>query len=429
MMSIEQLHSHAARIRASGVLGRSETLLRLFDFFVDRALDGAVPKEIEVALEVFGRPPTFNVAQDAVVRVYIHKLRRKLDEYYAGPGKDDAGRLVMPKAEYRFVWQERPDVGVDLTATDQPPPAVPARAAPQHRLTWVLGGIIAVLLVSLFILARRSREPLDTRVLMEVRANPVWSRMLDDERPIFIVVGDYYIFGQLDDNGMEVQRLVRDFDINSALDLERHLKNNPELAGKYQDMSLGYLPTSVAFAMRDVMPLLEPNNKSARAVQVVMASSLTLSMVNSAHIIYIGQFSGMGVLREIVFSGSHFRIGDSYDELFDLNTQRRYISQEQTRANSSSSYLDYAIFSARTLNSGNELVVLAGTRDVAVMHVAEVATNASSLQDLAKRAGAGKPFEALFSVKAMESTSLGGSLTALYPLIADKTRGLAVAPN
>ena len=37
-----------------------------------------------------------DVRQDAVVRVYVHKLRRKLDDYYAGPGAQETLRLSLP---------------------------------------------------------------------------------------------------------------------------------------------------------------------------------------------------------------------------------------------------------------------------------------------------------------------------------------------
>ena len=103
----QSLQQHAERIRASGALGRSALLLRLFDYLEGCSSTGKVPKEIEVALDVFGKRPDFDVAQDAVVRVYVHKLRRRLDEYYAGPGRSDTSRLVIPKGEYRLVLQDQ----------------------------------------------------------------------------------------------------------------------------------------------------------------------------------------------------------------------------------------------------------------------------------------------------------------------------------
>src|SRR5688572_2748099 len=101
----EQLRASAERIRASGVLGRSPLMQKLFDFLIECSLAGRAPKEIEVAVDALGRGADFDVTQDAMVRVYVHKLRRKLEEYYAGPGARDAQRLTIPKGEYRFALE------------------------------------------------------------------------------------------------------------------------------------------------------------------------------------------------------------------------------------------------------------------------------------------------------------------------------------
>lgn len=433
MVQPEQLQVHAERIRASGALGRSDLLLRLFNFFVDCTLAGRVPKEIEVALDVFGKRADFDVAQDAVVRVYIHKLRRKMDEYYAGPGKEDEERLIIPKGEYRFILKshaeplpaelqveaaELNDIELDSEAVAEAElEALAATAKPgiQRRwLPWLLGVVAVLLAVNLVVMALRPALPQAAAELRAVRANPVWAHMLDDNLPIYIVVGDYYIFGELDDSSMQVQRLVREYDINSPTDLEQHLKNNPDLAARYMDLSLRYLPTSTAYALRNVMPLLEPNNKSTRQVQVIMASDVTPAMAKSAHIIYIGLLSGMSVLREIVFSGSHLAIGDSYDELLDLRTKKRYVSQASMVQDDRTSYLDYGFFSTRTGVDGNELVILAGTRDVALMHMAETVTNQNLLTQLDRQAGATQDFEALYSVQALDRTNLDGKLLLTY---------------
>lgn len=434
MISSEQLQAHAERIRGSGMLGRSELLLRLFDFLVACTLAQRVPKEIEVALDVFGKKADFDVAQDAVVRVYVHKLRRKLEDFYAGPGKDDAVRLVIPKGEYRFMFQDHAEP-VPVAEEAEDPALVSdaeaeleslvasAAARKPGRGWWVAGALALLLLVNVLVMWPRLTASPESRVLQTVRSNPIWARMLDDNLPIYIVVGDYYIFGELDDASMDVKRLVRDFGINSSTDLEQHLKNNPEQAGRYMDMSLQYLPTSVAFALRDVMPLLEPNNKGARQVQVLLASDLKPSMVKSAHVIYIGLLSGMGVLREMVFSGSHFQIGESYDELLDSTTQRRYVSQASAMPDARASYRDYGFVSSRTGVDGNELLVLAGTRDVALMHVAEALTDPTSLASLNAQAGATENLEALYSVQALDQTNLDGQLLQAYRLGAAQTDG------
>ncbi len=107
MSDPESLQALATRIRATGALGRSQLIQKLFDFLMDCSATGRAPKETEVAIEVFGKDTGFDVAQDAMVRVYVHKLRRKLEEYYSAAGHSDPFQLTIPKGAYRIVIRER----------------------------------------------------------------------------------------------------------------------------------------------------------------------------------------------------------------------------------------------------------------------------------------------------------------------------------
>src|SRR5580658_4359163 len=88
-------------LRSTGVLGAAR-LRRLFDYLVDSTLAGQAPKEIAVAVDVFGKNAEFDVSQDALVRVYVHKLRRALDDYYGAPENQGRTALQIPKGEYRL---------------------------------------------------------------------------------------------------------------------------------------------------------------------------------------------------------------------------------------------------------------------------------------------------------------------------------------
>ena len=105
MSPSDELIHHAEQFRASGLLGKPGTLSRLFDFLLARSLEGDAPKETEIALQVFGKSPAFDVSQDAVVRVYVHKLRRRLEEFNAR--RSGGAKIVIPKGEYRLLL-ERP---------------------------------------------------------------------------------------------------------------------------------------------------------------------------------------------------------------------------------------------------------------------------------------------------------------------------------
>src|SRR4051812_20223706 len=176
MSEIEPLRAHADRIKNSGVLGRSPLMQRLFDFLLECSIVGKAPKEIEVAVDAFGKGAEFDVSQDAMVRVYIHKLRRKLEEFYAGAGSAEAVRLSIPKGEYRFAVDA---AAVPVVVDEVPVLAVVPPPAPWRR--WVVPVLVASAVLNIAVLAviflRPSAPPDELR---EVRENPVWSPILND---------------------------------------------------------------------------------------------------------------------------------------------------------------------------------------------------------------------------------------------------------
>ena len=407
MTDAEALRAHAERIRASGVLGRSPLMQRLFDFLLECSIAGKAPKEIEVAVDAFGKGAEFDVSQDAMVRVYIHKLRRKLEEFYAGSGAGEPVRLSIPKGEYRFVAEAA------AVAAVQPGPAVMAPPAPPKR-RWLVPVLAASAVLNIIVLTAvffRPGSPLDE--FRDVRQSSVWAPLLSDDRTIFVVVGDYYIFGETDES-MEVKRLVREFDINSPQDLENHMKMNPDLADRYMDMELAYLPTATAFALRDVMPVLAPANKRVR---IVTMSQLNPAAIKSADVVYVGYLSGLGMLTDLVFAGSRLSVGDSFDEIVDRSTKRRYISQAAgAQIRGEHKFQDYGYFATFAGPSGNRIIVIAGTRDVAAMHMAETLTSPRALAALTSQAGNVPGFEALYEVYGMDKLNLDGKLLLTSPL-------------
>jgi hypothetical protein len=131
MTSPNELRQRAEQFRASGLLGKPGALSRLFDFLLARSLTGEVPKEIEIALEVFGKSTTFDVAQDSVVRVYVHKLRRRLEEFAARSLSAHDSRISIPKGEYRLVLESPVEASEPVVA---PQPLVQKRKL--TRFAW-----------------------------------------------------------------------------------------------------------------------------------------------------------------------------------------------------------------------------------------------------------------------------------------------------
>jgi hypothetical protein len=392
------IRAEAARIQSSGVLGEAR-LRQLFDYLVANSAAGQSPKEIAIAVDVFGKNASFDVSQDALVRVYIHKLRKALEEFYASPAAGPPGRaLHIPRGEYRL----------KLSVAAPAPAAVRPRFAGSRPLIVGLLALAAALLGYGLALLRSPHSDLDA-----VRANPIWSGILKDDRPILIIVGDYYLIGETDAS-MEVKRLVREYSVNSKSDLDQFIAQHPEDADRYMDVGERYLPIAAASALRDVMAVLAPEN---RRIIVSKMSDIEAGSLKSADIVYIGYISGMGLMQNLVFTGSRFAVGDSYDEVVDKQTRRSYISQTEGQitgpleaSGSETSYHDYGLFADFRGPGGNRIVVISGTRDEGVQQTAEAFTSPDKLQEFGHQIDVARPFEALLEVSAFDGVNLSGKL-------------------
>jgi hypothetical protein len=396
----DEIADLAARLRARHALGRSDGLNRLFDYLAACASAGTKPKEFEVAAAVFGRGSAFDGSQDASVRVAVHRLRRKLDDFYAGAGRDEPVRLTIPKGEYRMVAEPRP---VE---------AVAALPAPSLR-RYAAAGIALLIVLNVAAWAVFWTTHGTERILAKVQASQAWAPLLKAEPATLLVVGDYYIFGEIDERA-GVNRLVREYGINSREDLDAWLMDNPKAMGSYRDLDLYYLPVGAAFALRSIVPIISRGGAKAEGLHVVMASDLTPEMLKRNNIVYVGYLSGLGLLRAPVFAASRFSVGETYDELIDSQSHKTYVSQEGGPSQSDASRRDYGYVTAFKGPSGNRIVVVAGDRDTGLMQAAEALASPDALKALAKTAG-GDSFEALYEAQGIGRSSLGGRLVVAAP--------------
>lgn len=396
-----------ARVRESGVLGASGRLLELFDFLAARSVEGRPPKEAEIALIVFGKSESDALRDDPVARVYIHRLRKRLDDFYLRNGTPAGVRLDIPRGDYRIAClaSAGDDNATDGDAGDLAP-APPAKRKPGWRLiaACLAGLAIAGNIAAWALMANGRPQP-------QLSSTDMWAEIADSKRPLLIVVGDYYMFGEYEDR-VVLKRLVRDFAINSKEDLVYSQRNNPETFDRYSDVAMQYLPASAAFALADLAPLI----REERDVQVTLASELTPDRMKSNDIIYVGLLSGLGPLRDPVFSQSRFQMGASYDQIIDLQTGRRYTSEAFLAAPGDQMYRDYGFFSSFTGPTGNRIVILSGSRDTAVMGVAEAVTQLDRLARVEAKTPVNKDFEALFEVKGQKHVNLEAQVLAAYPL-------------
>jgi len=394
-----------ARVRA-GALGGGGRLLELFDFLVARSAENRPPKESEIALAVFGKADGDVSRDDPVARVYVHRLRKRLEDFYLRQALPGEIRLDIPRGEYRIVGA-RTDAAATAGTTETAASRVSWLPMSWKMIAAACAALIVLVNVGIWVVVMNTRPDRPTRIA----DNAVWSELAHGDRPLLIVVGDYYMFGEYEDQ-VQLKRLIRDFSINSKEDLTRHYMNDPAQFDRYSDVALQYLPTSSAYALANLAPLM----KDGRSVKVSLASELTPDQLKANDIIFIGLLSGLGSLRDPVFARSNFSVGKSYDQIVDAATGKTYTSEAFVASPGDSMYRDYGFFSAFSGPAGNRIAILTGSRDTALMGVAEFLTHPETLAKVNTAIGDAKDFEMLFEVKGQKHINLEAHILTSHPI-------------
>ena len=388
-----QFAEEVARLRAAGVFGESGRLLELFDFLAARGPDAGSVSQADIAETVFGQ--SGSDGDDTTARVYVHRLRKRLSDYYdREENADEAGCLIVPSGTYALRFLPRDDARPE-----------PRSAAGRFRRA-ALWLAIPLLLLALGLAAWMSRTAPGS-----VATGAIWRPLMESDRPIMIVLGDYYIFGEYGSPYPEVTRLVREFEINSPTDLARLQESDPARYAQTEDMGLNYLPFSSAYGLSAVTPVLAEH---AQPVSVMPASQLSSDTFRKYNIVYIGLVSGMGLIEQVTFSGSSFRVGDNYDELVEIESETTYRSEEGYSLATPRYYRDYGYFSVFREPGGATVMVIAGARDTGLRGMSSLVSSQEFAEevDAFPVATSGKHFEAVVEIVGQQGTDLKHRIVA-----------------
>lgn len=161
-ISNEDIVGELKEILKSELFKSSGKLSQLLEYICNKKIIGHGDQlnEYLIGVEVFERKPDFSAAEDAIVRVRAHDLRRRLKEYYDTEGKEHPLQIVLPKGRYCPDFnQVRPRVPpIDGThpvvAEPSLPESLPQAGSPQppSRNYFSRGWVIAftvILVISL----------------------------------------------------------------------------------------------------------------------------------------------------------------------------------------------------------------------------------------------------------------------------------------
>ncbi len=117
------ISEQVGRILANPGFKNSTILSRFLQYVVEESLEGREQhiKEYTIGIHVLSRSADFNPQANGIVRIHAGRLRRAIDEYYHGPGRQDFLRIEIPKGNYvpKFTMQDPSSVktGVNVIRT------------------------------------------------------------------------------------------------------------------------------------------------------------------------------------------------------------------------------------------------------------------------------------------------------------------------
>ena len=190
------------RILASRHFVNAPTKQRFLQLICESYLNGRASElnEYMIGCELYDRDESYNPALDPIVRVGAHGLRKRLESYYKGDGKDDEIILEIPHGSYapNFIRRAEPQ------ECPEPPkgaPGAPGSGAFFEKKSKTLLNLFVMSLVIVTItlaysntqLRRQSEASAQSREAPDV-FKPVWGAFLEDGNPALLVLGNPSVY-------------------------------------------------------------------------------------------------------------------------------------------------------------------------------------------------------------------------------------------
>ncbi len=270
------------KIISSKAFSNSDKYVELLKFLIQCNIKNVYLKEFTIAEEIFSKDKKFNPASDSQVRIYMHRLRDKIKLYYENEGKNDKVIINIPKGHYEVEFQERDSITRNITNK-------------LSRLNIILLGTILILIITLtlIIIHYTSHNQKMQMVYDPIsKTDPIWADFFNNKLSTKIVIGDDFLFWQLDEKH-KLARQVIDYAIPNRSEFEQYAKKHPEQMLEMERH--GALPLNCAWNIYDLTHVFYSFNQQAdiELSSLFIATPFDLTNLVDRNIIYIGGFRNL----------------------------------------------------------------------------------------------------------------------------------------
>jgi hypothetical protein len=384
------------RILASRHFVNAPTKQRFLRLICESYLNGRASElnEYMIGCELYDRDESYNPALDPIVRVGAHGLRKRLEAYYKGEGKDDEIILEIPHGSYAPNFVRR--------AAPQPPePAngpsdAPGMGAFIEKNSKILLNLLVLSLVIITItlaysntqLRRQSKASAQSRETSGAFES-VWAAFLKDGNPALLVLGNpsvYRFWSPTDPTALSKMRVALTLDearvMGDTLGRERLVVNNPPTS----QLMLAYDEYACLGETVGLYRLTGLFNKMGKNLALKQSRRLVAEDLKNHNAILFGnswvkEWVGNTPIRRCFTTGPAASISD---QNLLPGDEREYVAKYDEETGKLIE--DYALIVVKPgISDRKTVMIVAGTRSEGTQAAAEYLTDENYMADLNQR--------------------------------------------
>ncbi len=380
LVDAPKIREQLGRLLTHPLFSNSKRYPALLAYTVEQTLlgNGAELKERSIAVEVFGRAPTYDANADPVVRITAGEVRKRLTQYYYDPSHRSEPVIELPIGSYVPVFRgpERlavvePEVGAGIS---EEAPAAAAERPPSGRtrntsLLWWTGAGMVVLVVAAAVAGwvggRRYREepPPPSNV------DRFWAPVTGSLNPTTFCLG-------------EPAKNI-DLDAVNSYDAPVVSESKPEPLYFRLHYS-GHLALADVITLTRTVAALASRHKNFR---VVPASEASFSQLREGPVVLVGAFDNIWTLRVTQKLRFGFESKDGVALLVDRKSQKETTWATAWDLPYQKLSRDYAIVARIHDNTtGQPVIIAAGISEEGTEAAGEILYNPVYLETLLAKA-------------------------------------------
>jgi len=237
---------------------------------------------------------------------------------------------------------------------------------------------------------------------------------VNSDRRLTIVLGDLFMYTQLDDKTGRTLT-VRDPAINSSEELRSHLASDPPSSTERGQRYVTMLQKAVVIGMASILPILD---RPGRRIEVVARDDVTVDTIRENDIIYLGPLVRLGPLAGYYELRSQYRYTNEGSTITDVASGRTYLPEGSLGGK----HVDYALAAKFPGPTGNHImIVTSGARNAGILQIVRSLTSPDTLATLAQKlratsTDASSSLEALLTVTGFKQTDLAAEIIEVHSL-------------